>query len=195
MKTIHFADLEKWETRKKGLAARRELSTEFINDSSKKILNKLLSIDEVKNSSVVFCYAAMSDEVQTDELITELIKAGKKVSIPLIRSRGIMDAALVESVDLLVPGPCGVLSINPGDAVMVDPATIDCAIIPGSAFGRDGSRVGLGGGFYDRYLLKTPHAERIGICFDCQLQDKVPVEKHDIFMKMVVTEKEIIKLK
>lgn len=192
MKYSQTADLEKWDSRKKGLTARRNLSREQNRLYSDELVKRVLALDEVAKATSVFCYVAMPDEVQTLELMEKLLQAGKVVSIPLIRCRGKMEAAEVASIDSLVPGKYGILTIEEGKEVLVDPKTIDCAIVPGSAFGRNGSRVGLGGGFYDRYLLKTPKAKRIGVCFDCQLSDEVPVERHDIFMNMVITEKDNI---
>lgn len=59
--------------------------------------------------------------------------------------------------------------------------TIDVAFIPGMAFDRNGHRLGRGKGYYDR-LLSHPvfrRVPKIGVCFDFQMVDDVPVEDHD----------------
>ena len=188
-----FADLEKWEARKEGLAARRFLPRESINMFSKRITEKVMELPEVIAAKEVFCYAAMIDEVQTVDLMQALLDAGKNICIPLIRCRGSMEAVRVTSFDDLETGKYGILTVKPGREILVKAAEIDCAIIPGSAFGRDQSRVGMGGGFYDRFLLLTKKAKRVGVCFGCQLKDTVPVERHDLFMDVIVTESELIK--
>lgn len=189
------AEMDKWTYRKNGLEKRRALETTLNEMLSKKVRGLLSRVPEFKDSTCVFCYVSMSDEVQTVELLKNMLSMGKKVCVPLIRSRGIMDAAVVSSMDDFEEGKYGILTVKNEKASVIDPKEIDCAIVPGTAFGRDGSRVGMGGGFYDRYLLKTNGANRIGICFSCQIFDKVPVEKHDLFMDLIVTEKEIIKSK
>ena len=60
-------------------------------------------------------------------------------------------------------------------------------LVPGVAFGRDGSRLGRGGGFYDRLLSDLPHAFRCGVCTDERLFDAVPTEPHDASVDAIVT--------
>ncbi|HEY8650213.1 MAG TPA: 5-formyltetrahydrofolate cyclo-ligase [Chthoniobacterales bacterium] len=66
---------------------------------------------------------------------------------------------------------------------------IDLIVVPGLAFSRDCHRLGRGGGFFDR-LLAGPAAEayKLGVCFDFQLLESIPIEPHDIVMDTVVTE-------
>ena len=61
-------------------------------------------------------------------------------------------------------------------------------------FDRNAYRIGYGFGYYDRFL-KTIKKEivKIGLAFDLQVVDKIPVEKHDVCLNIVITEKEIIK--
>ena len=61
------------------------------------------------------------------------------------------------------------------------PREIDAVICPGLAFDRQGGRLGMGAGYYDRFLCRTrPDALLIGIGYDWQLVDHVPMEAHDI---------------
>ena len=66
---------------------------------------------------------------------------------------------------------------------------IDLIVVPGLAFSRDGHRLGRGAGFFDR-LLAGPAAEayKLGVRFDFQLLESIPIEPHDIVMDTVVTE-------
>ena len=64
--------------------------------------------------------------------------------------------------------------------------------MPGLAFTRTGNRIGYGGGFYDRFLIKT-NAVSIGLAFDKQVINKLPHNKDDSILDYIVTEKEIIK--
>ncbi len=65
------------------------------------------------------------------------------------------------------------------------PEKIDLILVPGVAFDRQGRRLGRGKGFYDRLLARTP-ALKVGVCFDFQLLDHIPVEAHDIPMGIMV---------
>lgn len=62
-------------------------------------------------------------------------------------------------------------------------------VVPGLAFDREGHRLGRGGGYYDRLLSaerqKSPQAVSIGVGFDHQLIDEVPLEQHDQHVDML----------
>lgn len=63
---------------------------------------------------------------------------------------------------------------------------IELIIVPGVAYDRKGNRLGRGKGFYDR-LLGSTKATKIGVGFEFQLFDEIPVETHDVRMDAVIT--------
>jgi len=78
-----------------------------------------------------------------------------------------------------------------GGGIMLPENEIDLIIVPGVAFDRQRNRLGRGKGFYDR-LLSTLNVPKIGISYDFQLKDQIPVEPFDRKMDLIITEKEII---
>lgn len=67
---------------------------------------------------------------------------------------------------------------------------LDVILTPGLAFDRQGGRLGRGRGHFDRLFAQAGvKARRVGVCFDCQVIDQVPVEAHDARMDVVVTER------
>jgi 5-formyltetrahydrofolate cyclo-ligase len=71
----------------------------------------------------------------------------------------------------------------------VDPAWPDIVVLPGLAFTIAGDRLGQGGGWYDRFLTEVrADCTKIGVGFDLQLVDHLPVESHDVRLDCVVTE-------
>jgi 5-formyltetrahydrofolate cyclo-ligase len=65
---------------------------------------------------------------------------------------------------------------------------VELIVVPGVAFDPTGNRMGRGRGFYDRLLKSTPNAMKVGVAYDFQLLDKIPVEPHDVPMDSVITE-------
>lgn len=63
----------------------------------------------------------------------------------------------------------------------------DFVFVPLLAFTADGARLGQGGGHYDRWLASNPKAVPIGLAWDIQLRDTLPVEPHDRHLAAVVT--------
>ena len=73
------------------------------------------------------------------------------------------------------------------------PAQVELALIPGIAFDRQGGRLGLAGGYFDRLLSRMPKASRLALAFSAQVSETpFPLESHDARVHAIATEKEIL---
>ncbi len=137
-------------------------------------------------------YAPLRDEPDLRPLWDQALAEGKTLALPRwdLR-RGLYVAALVrDPATDLVPGRYGVPEPRP-DQPVLPWEQIDCIVVPGIAFDRQGGRLGRGAGHYDR-ILGTLSAFRCGVAFTCQIVEAVPVEDHDAQMDAVVTATEWI---
>ena len=65
---------------------------------------------------------------------------------------------------------------------------LDLVFMPLTGFDRQGHRLGMGGGFYDRTLAKLPQRPlRVGLAHDCQQVAAIPACPWDINLQAVVT--------
>lgn len=80
-----------------------------------------------------------------------------------------------------------------GHLPVIHPQQLEQAIwlVPGLGFSENGVRLGRGGGYYDRLLEGLDH-QRVGIAFDRQIAESLPLEEHDIRMHQVVTDQRIL---
>jgi 5-formyltetrahydrofolate cyclo-ligase len=100
-----------------------------------------------------------------------------------------LDLFRVTSPYELQPGAWGIREPAGELAHALPPDAIDLILVPGTAFTRDGARLGRGGGFYDRLLSWLPaHTCKVGVCFDFQLVPELPLEAHDQGVDFVATE-------
>lgn len=179
--------------RREALACRRSLSAQTNRAFSKAIEERLKELDACRKAKTLFAFAAMSDEVQLCSLMEKALAEGKRVAVPLIVGKGVMEAVRVRALSDLVPGAFDIPTVREERREIVAPKSLDCVLVPGAAFSRDGARLGLGAGFYDRFLgEKAPQAQRIAVAFSCQIMDEVPREAHDVMMHAIVTENETI---
>lgn len=87
----------------------------------------------------------------------------------------------------LSKGSFGILEPSPEQNIIALPR-LDLVLCPGLGFGRDHSRLGRGGGFYDRLLAAIrDDAITIGIAFDSQIVEHVPTEAHDLPLDHILT--------
>jgi len=184
---------EKRQLRKAILAKRRSFSKDRIKDDSIGIANQLFSWPIYQKAQIIMSYVAMAEELQTSLIIADALAKGKTVCVPHIREEyGIMDAAVIVHLNDLVPGKYGILSPDPAKLSIINPGIIELVIVPGVAFDRFGRRLGMGAGYYDRFLAKTANAISIALALSCQIVPTVPCDEYDYSVQYIATKDGII---
>ena len=135
-----------------------------------------------QEAKVIATYLSFSHEFQTQELIEQALKDGKRVLIPKTYPKGRMDFVVYDPQQL-VKTSFGLLEPQ-GDLEVVDASQIDLIHVPGLAFTREGYRIGYGGGYYDRYLEHFI-GHSMSTIYPCQVQQFMP-ENHDIPVQEVL---------
>lgn len=175
--------------RQRFLSERAAVSPDERDSISRELVKKFLATEIYRTSKIVMAYAATPDELQLDGLFTACFADGKILAIPFIASKGEMRAVAVPNFDALEPGAFNILTVKRELRKFIAPAEIDCVIVPGAAFDLNGGRLGLGGGYYDRFLPRAVHAKKIALAYDFQLVESLPIEPHDAKINLIITEK------
>ena len=171
------------------VARRRALSDSFRHKASAAICARFYEEKAFCAAQTVFAYASMPDEIQLYELLAVCLVCGKRVALPLITGKGEMEAVALPALDALVTGAFGIQTVDPARQRIVPAGEIDCIVVPGAAFTERGDRLGLGGGYYDRYMAeKAPQASRVALTFDCLVVPSIPMEAHDQRVETILTE-------
>jgi len=177
--------LKKSELRKQILNLRSSLSKEEQISKSRVIKEKLLQLEQFKNSDNLLIYADYNGEVKTKEIIEECFKLGKRVACPKVLADGLMDFFEIKSIDELKEGYKGILEPEEKEIFQPDNALV---IMPGVAFDNKGYRIGYGKGFYDIYLSRHSNYETIALAYKCQIIDCVPKDEYDRKVDIIITE-------
>jgi 5-formyltetrahydrofolate cyclo-ligase len=148
---------------------------------SEHIAERVMALKAYESARTVLCYHSVGGEVDTLKLIERMRSDGKTVCLPAIIGKGVMEA---RRMDRLIPGPYG---IPCPEGPVVPPESIDLILVPGLAFDRDCQRLGQGGGYYDRYLPGC-RGVKIGLAFDCQVVECLPLAAHDAQLDLLATE-------
>ncbi|MBR6729144.1 MAG: 5-formyltetrahydrofolate cyclo-ligase [Clostridia bacterium] len=176
--------------RREFLAIRQALPPEVHRALSYQMAENVLALVAEKSIGTVMLYAAFRDEPETELLARRLLALGKSVALPKCRKDGRMDAFFISVWESLVPGAFGIL--EPPTEKMLSREEPMLILVPGCAFGRDGTRLGYGGGFYDRFLPDCSNAIKAGYCFSECLTEGLPQEAFDVRMDIIITDKGVV---
>jgi 5-formyltetrahydrofolate cyclo-ligase len=167
---------------------RKYITLEQRKKSSENIVSAILSLPEVRSANTLLLYRPMESEVDIRSLFALLIRAGKKVLVPLPEKKGKPYCSLVNLNTKYVK--CSLGYFVP---VKVSPyvGKIDVCIAPCVGFDAQGNRLGRGGGWYDRFFAKNKCTVPIGVAFSEQEVVCLPVEKHDKKMAIFCTPEKI----
>lgn len=192
-----------------------------LSQRSARIAERLVALDEWSKAPLILAFHSMPMEVDTRFFLNEAFAAGKRVALPRIVGEEMVFAAWRGPSDTLHVGRLGIREPGPDAAVielsrgrwtahsttdgasnrsgqadrsaLPDPPTRPLLVAPGLAYGRDGSRLGRAGGFYDRFLAsRRGSIITVGLCLDRFLFDTVPTEEHDQPVDYVITETETV---
>ncbi|MFN2341595.1 MAG: 5-formyltetrahydrofolate cyclo-ligase [Halanaerobium sp.] len=189
---------KKEELRKKYLKERSQISQNKISSWSKKINNHFLKLPQLENIKKIMAYASMRKEIETFDLIEELLDQGYLLYLPFTRKNTIdLGTARINDLDSdLKDGVYGVQEPVAKIRNEAVPKDLDLIIVPGACFTKSGHRIGYGGGYYDSFLAKHANgALKVGFCYERFIVDSIPIEEHDVPVDIIITEKEIIQTK
>ena len=172
----------KAELRKQVLQEMKAISQEQKQALDQTLTERLLQHPFYQEAKLIATYLSFPHEFQTQELIEQALKDGKKVLIPKTYPKGRMDFVVYDSQQL-VKTSFGLLEPQ-GDLEVVAASQIDLIHVPGLAFTTEGYRIGYGGGYYDRYL-ENFSGHTLSTIYPCQIQDFIS-EKHDIPVQEVL---------
>ncbi len=176
--------IEKKELRKKVYELKKQFTVEEKRLKSVSIVDQIEQLDAFKKSKVVMAYWSMPDEVYTHDFILKWYTK-KTIILPVVKKEE-LELKVFTGIENMGQGQ----SFNIGEPTgkpFNDKQNIDLILVPGVAFDNQNNRLGRGKAYYDK-LLKTVKATTIGICFNFQMVDSVPVNEHDIKMDRVISD-------
>lgn len=179
------------EIHKAKLALRKEIASRKkehdrleLEDLSSKIMNHLEQTELFQSASCIALYHALPGEVQTKAFIEKWYKK-KRILLPLVVGDD-LQLHLYEGMSSVTVGSYGILEPKVESPIVAE-NEIDFIVVPGVAFDNQKNRMGRGKGFYDR-LLSSLNIPKVGIAYNFQIVEKVPVEEFDKQMDYIITE-------
>ena len=179
---------EKAALRKVALAKRDALSVEHRIEKSMSAANYGAKNIKFDPGTIVSGFFPIRSEIDPRPLMDALRQQGARLCLPVVMDKTtIVFRELLRTSELV---DTGFGTRGPGaEAEVLDPEVL---IMPLSVFDHHGGRIGYGAGHYDRAIAKINERgispKLIGMAFDCQMHERVPVEAHDQPLDAMLTE-------
>lgn len=176
------------------LARKNRIAQKNKDELSRVICAKFMALPAYTAAQTVMWYVDAGSEVRTRHTLPEALQHGKRVVVPwCVVETNHLELFHLESMTELVEGAYKILEPRPELRELphkrVQPTELDLVMVPGTAFDLRGGRMGQGKGYYDRLLASARRdAPLVGLAFDCQIFERIPVAEHDVFMDLVLTE-------
>ena len=171
------------------------MKTHDVKSSGQAILDNLLSVAIIPSEAIIGSYWPVKSEVDVRPLLAYFYDHSHICALPVVQaSKKPLLFRQWRPGNLLVSGLYNILT--PDDtAPLVTPMVL---FVPALGFDREGHRLGYGEGYYDRTLEKLRechHIMAIGVAFDCQEVDSIPLHAHDQPMNYIITPTQVIEIK
>lgn len=169
------------------LAARRDLSVSARAAAASSLTAAVLNLPEVLAAGTVAAYVSIGTEPATAEVLNVLQSRKVRVLLPVVRDDLDLDWAIYENRAQLSPERLGLLTPVGPRLGLEGIAAADVVLVPALAVAEDGTRLGRGGGCYDRALQRVrPGVPVVALLHDGELLPAVPAEPHDRKVSAVV---------
>ncbi len=178
------------------IAAREKMPSLERARASQAITHTLCGLASYREARAVLAYLNFGAEMETELFVRQALIDGKQVYLPKV-NRATKQLDIYRIGDLQHDVAPGAWEIREPVAerceLLAAPGAIDFVLLPGVAFTRDGTRLGYGGGFYDKLLPGLSHRPvRVAGAFSMQVVDRLPQEPFDQKVDWLVTEHEVV---
>lgn len=176
-----------------------------LDDQSRALAAAQMSKHVLANRSVccsqrIACYLPNDGEIDTAAIIERLWELGKDCYLPVLNPLGHnrLEFAPFTATTPLKLNCFGIAEPDVHARDWLSPMQLDTVIAPLVAFDQEANRMGMGGGYYDRSFAFLNHRRHwrkprlIGIAYDFQFLEKLPVQKHDVPLDCVITNKGVV---
>lgn len=159
------------------------------------IADRLFDFANFRESKIPLLYVNTDLEVDTTGILEKCMETKKVIVLPAFDiEKKEMTFFKVDDLQAdLKSGPRGVLEPDKDVCKMVPIKYVDIAIVPVVALDEKGGRIGTGRGYYDKLIPKLSNTTRkVALAYDFQVIDQIPMDTHDKYVDIIITEDRII---
>ena len=185
------------------LRIKRNKLTSIEQKKSADILARLIHNEQLLNNvKNIGIYLENDGEIGTSQLLKMALESNISCFLPVLDSLTQNNLCFVryDNDTPLHKNKFGILEPSLNEKKLIDPVKLDVIFLPVVGFDRSGSRLGMGGGYYDRALAftkvsKLDKPKLVGLAHSIQEIKSINRQVWDIPINFIATDKEIICVK
>lgn len=164
-------------------------------ERSEAVALRLFELLQYQSCSTVFAYFPLSWEVSTAAIIENAQRENRRIALPRCSEKeNEMCFHLVKKKSDLEDGRFKGIFEPKINLPMAQADESSILLVPAVAYGKNGSRLGKGMGFYDRFLSSFK-GTTVGLCFESCLAQELPETALDRRVQIIITENETLFIK
>ncbi|MDP3560617.1 MAG: 5-formyltetrahydrofolate cyclo-ligase [Legionellaceae bacterium] len=171
------------------LCTRRGLSTEEQFAASNKICVQIQGVKQYQQAKAIALYSPIHGEIDLSDLLHDQNKQ-KIFCFPIMHDKALSFLPTLTTTPF-IKNKLGILEPDVSPVLAVTLMQLDIIFLPLVAFDMHGTRIGMGGGYYDRLLAERTNPLLIGVAYEFQKQPFIQPDPWDVNLDGVITEKQI----
>ena len=182
--------MDKKALRKMMIERRDTLSVHLRAKAESAIIESLIKLDVIHEKKFITSFVSFKGEVEMQGINAYILSQNATLLLPrIVKGQPDMTFHQVDDLSTLIRNSYGILEPDPKRHPVIAYDSIDCVLTPGVAFDKKGFRLGYGGGYYDRFFSQiTKATPKIGIAYEIQVLDQLPVQAYDMPITQLITE-------
>lgn len=180
----------KKEIRQKHKIYRDQMTEGDCCQRSIKICQGIMHTNLYQEAKYVYGYYPLGNEVSLIPIMEDCLCQGKKLALPRVEGNQI-DFYEITSLNQVREGCFHVMEPVTSEKIQEAQALV---LTPGVAFDLNGNRIGYGKGYYDRYFHRYPSLVRMGVAYQSQIEEDIPIEETDVKLQYLITERKMIEI-
>ena len=170
---------------------RRGLTSDQQQQAAIHVTEHAMNFPPVQQAKKIAIFLSFDGELNTRPLIAKFWQHNQQVYLPVLHpfAKGQLLFLRYDTDTVLTPNRLGIPEPPLDIRNLATLSELDVLMVPLVAFDRQGQRLGMGGGFYDRTLQNWQQHDLlpVGLAHDCQQVEALPVADWDVPLKAIIT--------
>lgn len=170
---------------------RKNLSPHYQHRSSLRVCKHVSQLAPYRHAKRIALYHAINGEIDLASLWHSAVLHSKYCYFPSLNSDNTLSFLSATHTSTFHKNRFGIYEPDPAKEEVLNPSNLDIIFMPLVAFDTQGTRLGMGGGYYDRTLANVQGPLLVGVAYDFQQETFIAREEWDVPLDLIVTEKAV----